>query len=686
MDDSADHNVDAGDPELGKIYRHEDVTSDTKDVGEIRSAKELLPRVDFDLAYSSEKLVNLDALLMHLLAWENDFEAMAMENDDSLEDLMEKALVFDFLSGILDSEVRELENFMGTLQAVIVCAHQKIPSSRHSRELFIGMEDKLHDSEESLKKSQEEVLDIKMQLAKLEKTLLALKNNEWKYDRGMGLSENGQVANIDAKPKMQTVEQKRHFLRMLEKSLARELDLEKMLSKSKQNEEDFKLKVHLTEQVALFMEEAAEFVWGRFLEAENAAEVLMGTSKELVGRLQILQFNLNGSIQRENEANFKLQDCIEQLKGKETDLQKLESSIAELITDNSEVCTLREKVKLLEEQLKESEFQLRNANASNETSQDQLRELDNIIESQKENIYVAESTAESVEAKITQLTETNLELTEELGFLKNNNESNTKKVSLFEKQLRELEIQLQHARVSTEASQEQQNMLYSAIWDMETLIEELKTKVSKAEIKTENAEEQCVMLTESNLELDKELSFLRARMECLETSLQQANDEKVASANDVKIRTKLITDLVMQLGKERERIQKQLYSLTVENKILVEKLQKTKRVTSVIINENGGADDNNFISSNHDSTNATCTEASEEAAIESSSKSFQVDESSKDAAACETEVWEPESERVVEAGQPNRMCVFMAILVLLLSVLSTYLFNKKPIFFGVFDG
>ncbi|KAA8529289.1 hypothetical protein F0562_033912 [Nyssa sinensis] len=186
--DSA-YNVVAGDPELGKIYRHEDGTYDSKDVGEIRSAMELLTRVDIDLAYSSEKLVNLDTLLMHVLAWENDFEAMAMEDDNILEELFEKALVFDLLSGILDSEVRELENFMGTLQPVIVCAHQKISSSRHLRELFILMEDKLHDSEESLKKSQEEVLDIKMHLAKLERTLLTFKHSEWKYDRGMDLSE-----------------------------------------------------------------------------------------------------------------------------------------------------------------------------------------------------------------------------------------------------------------------------------------------------------------------------------------------------------------------------------------------------------------------------------------------------------------------------------------------------------------
>ncbi|KAA8529290.1 hypothetical protein F0562_033911 [Nyssa sinensis] len=359
------------------------------------------------------------------------------------------------------------------------------------------------------------------------------------------------------------------------------------------------------------MEEAAEVVWGRFLEAENAAEVLMGTSKELVGRLQILQFNLNCSIQREDEAKYKLQGCIEQLKGKETALQKVESSIAELMTDNSE---------------------LMNAKESNEASEDQLREMDNIIDSMKENIYVTESRAESAEAKITQLTETNVELTEELGFVRTNNDTNAKKVSLLEKQVRELEIQLQHARASSEASQEQQNMLYSAIWDMEILIEELKSKVSKAEIKTENAEEQRLLLTETNLELNKELSFLRTRMECLETSLQQANDAKVASAKDVNIRTDLIRDMVIQLAMERERIQKQLYSVTVENKILVEKLQKTKWDTSARMH------DNEFLSSKHDSTNATCKEASKETETESSSKSFQVDESSKDATAGETEV------------------------------------------------
>lgn len=690
------------DPELREIYTPEGITFDSKDVGEIGSAMEVLTGVDLDLAYSSEKLVNLDKLLMHVMASENDLEAMALDNNNSSIILIEKAFVFDFLSGFLDSEVRELDNFMAALQAVIVDARQKLSVFGHLTELFFVMEDKLHDSEELLKQSREQVLEISMQSAKLQRTLLAFKHNDWKYDKGTGLSENGEVvANMDEKPKMHMVELKRHILRMLEKSLGRELVLEKKLSEFKQNEEDLKLKLRLTEEVSFCMEEAAEVVWGRFLEAENASEVLMGISKELVGRLQILQFSLNGSMQREDEAKCTLLDCMEQLKRGETALKKFETRNAELITDNSQVCALREKVKSLEEQLKESNSQLKNANDANEVKEEQLREMENIIETLKENVYIAESRVESGEAKITQLTETNMELNEELSFLKNTNDSNTKKMSLVEKQLRELEIQLQHARASSEASQEQQNMLYSAIWDMETLIEELKSKVSKAEIKTENAEEQCIILSETNLELNKEITFLRTKIESLETCLDEANDAKAASAKDVNVKTKLIMDMVMQLAMERERIHKQLSSLAEANKILAAKLQKQERIASASIHEHGGTHDKVFISSTHGPTNATCGEASEAAVGESSNcRIFEVDESSKEAPVCEIDevgssvstnsatnvVQKLDLEREVEAMEPNgpnQMYVSMAIIVLLLSLLASYLFHKNSILFNV---
>ncbi|KAK3000315.1 hypothetical protein RJ639_021482 [Escallonia herrerae] len=680
----AAQNIDVGDPELG-VFLHEGISSDTKDMGEIGSVMEALTSVDLDLAYSSEKLVNMEKILMHVLAWEIDFEALAA--DDIPVDSIEKALTFDLLCGVLESEVRELGNFMGSLQAQIVDARGKISSCRHLRELFIVVEGKLHDSEEALKQSQEHVLEMEMQLTKLQMTSLAFNHNDWTYNSGLGLSDDFQISDVNVKAQMQTVEQ-RHILRMLEKSLARELDLEKKLTESKQNEEDLKLKLRLTEQVALCMEEASEVVWGRFLEAENAAEVLMGISKELLGRLQILNFNRNGSIQREDETKSKLLDCTGQLKAKETAIEKLNIGIAQLIVDNSEVLILREKVALLEKQLSESESELKKVKASNEASQEQLSEMHSVVESLKENVFAAETRAETADTKISQITETNLELTEELGFLKGINDSNTKKVSLLEKQLREVELQLQHARASSEASQEQQNMLYSAIWDMETLIEELKQKVSKTEIKTENAEEQCIVLSESNLELGKEIDFLRERVESLETSLNQANVEKLASAKDIKIKTSLIMDMVMQLATERERIKKELYSLGQENRYLTGKLQKTK-------NDEGG-DHNKDFPFAAGVSNATCAEYLQELKTQSSSKSLLVTEISEDAPACVTEVesyisanslnQKLETERPHEAVQPTRTYIFRAILVLLLSGLATYLFSKKPAFLFACDG
>lgn len=385
--------------------------------------------------------------------------------------------------------------------------------------------------------------------------------------KALNLSENGQPTDVKAKSNDQMVEQRRYILQMLEKSLARELDLEKKLAESRKNE-DLTLKLRYTEQVAFYMEEAAEVVWGRFLEADNAAEVLMGISKGIMGRLQVTKFNLNGSMQRENELKSKVQSLIEQLKAKD---EKLERCIAENIQENlevlllkeniqenPEVLALREKVKFLEEERKDFELRINAMIAENEECHEHLIEMENFVESLKESIDVAENRAESAEAKVTQLTETNLELTEELNFLKGSASTAEKKVGSLEKQLRELDIQLQNAKASSEASQEQQNMLYTAIWDMEILIEELKSKVSNAEGNKDSAEEQCTVLSETNQELNKELDLLKSRMISLKTSLDQASNTKLSSAREIDTRTKFIMDMVMQLATERKRINKQV--------------------------------------------------------------------------------------------------------------------------------
>ncbi|XP_017251917.2 uncharacterized protein LOC108222506 [Daucus carota subsp. sativus] len=100
--DGEDFYVDIGDSESGKNVAREDMSS--KDMLDTGNAMEALTRVDLDLAYSSEKSVNLDTLMMHVWAWEKEFEALA--TDDISVDCIEKALAYDFFSGILESEWR----------------------------------------------------------------------------------------------------------------------------------------------------------------------------------------------------------------------------------------------------------------------------------------------------------------------------------------------------------------------------------------------------------------------------------------------------------------------------------------------------------------------------------------------------------------------------------------------------
>ncbi|KAK4423650.1 WPP domain-interacting tail-anchored protein 2 [Sesamum alatum] len=652
----------------------------SNDVGEIQNAVEVSSEVNTALGYSSEKLANLENLLLHVLAGKIDIGAIDVENDDVSAELIEKAFTFDLLYALLSFELREMDNLMVDLQELIVDALRKMSACEHSTELLTGPVSKLHDSEELLKQSQESILEMKIQLAKLQMTSFSSKQYEWENGLVVGVNEELHLASTEGKPEIRAIEQRR-ILRMLEKSLARELELEKKLTELKQNEEDLKLKKRLTEQVAVCMEEAAEVAWGRFLEADNRAEVLMGISKEMLGKLQIVKLNLSSSTKREHELNHKLQDCINQLNVKETSIEKLNCRVAELVADNAEVTGLREKVRTLEEKLKITESKLEEANACNETSRQQLKETEAEIQSLREKIDAAEGRAESAEQKATHLTDSNLELTEELDFLKNSNESHTKKVSVLEKQLREFDIQLQHSRASSEASQEQQSMLYTAIWDMETLIDELKQKVAVAESKTESAEERCIILSERNSEINKELKFLRSRMEFMEKSLDEATLEKQSCAKDIGIKTSLIMDTVMQLAMERERVRKQLISLTKENKVLRDKLHKEQQNASVILQDSRSCDAKEVLLSALDSADFESGKTSVVKNTEiACSESFQVQESTENALPYENETGSSSSENVEDESETRiyrRTFMSVAVLVLLLSVLAGQLFLKK---------
>ncbi|XP_019461564.1 PREDICTED: WPP domain-interacting tail-anchored protein 2 isoform X1 [Lupinus angustifolius] len=685
--DKAQDGLYAAEVPFSKLFSVEDEGYSNKgnDIQEMEIAQLALTEIDFRLAYSSEKLVNLHVLYIYLLAQENDLEAMDSKNSGILTNFFEKAMTFDLLSGILDSEVRELDNFMDTLQEEIVDARRKIFSCRHLTEVFIMMEKKLRDSEESVKQFQQQLLELKIQSSQLQKVLVAFQHESWEIGNALNLSENDQLMDMKSKSNHQLVENRRYILQMLEKSLSRELELEKKLAELRKNEE-LKLKLHYTEQVAFHMEEAAEVVWGRFLESDNAAEVLMGISKGLIGRVQITEFNLNGSIQRENDLNSKVQTLIEQIKTKDAALEKLERSHIENIKENSaEVLALKKKALFLEEERKDFEHQLNAVISENDVCHEQLIEMENFVESLKENIDIAENRAESAEAKVTQLSETNLELTEELNFLKGSASTAEKKVGSLEKQLRELDLQVQNAKVSSEASQEQQNMLYSAIWDMEILIEELKSKVAKAESNKESAEEQCTMLSETNFKLNKELDLLRSNFVSLKTSLDQATNSKLSSAKEINTRSKVIMDMAMQLATERERINKQVDALKRENKSLEEKLKDTKIGTPLKICNNGINNRNEDIASNIDSSKSSCARSSDEEGTNAFNKTFEVGEPSEGASS-ETQ---PGSSISANKYANWRKLIFLLVTMIipLVSVLALCLFDIETFsFLRTFDG
>jgi len=363
---------------------------------------------------------------------------------------------------------------------------------------------------------------------------------------------------------MHTTEEQRLVLRMLEKSLANEMDLEKNFFDSKQIQENLKQRMASLEQKLSLVEEEATDVWERWLEADNTREILTGISKELLGKLQISQFNLNGLSQRESLLRAKLETPLEQLKERDVTSDKIEQLNGKLVLANSEVVTLRDKVCSLEKQLKESESQLTNVQASADEYQKQytvlcseVRETEGIIVELKENISNGESRATTAEAHCKLLAEANDELHRKIALL-TDSDGKSERVESLERRLRESDSLLQHAVASAEASLEKQSMLYSTIKDMEQVIKDLKSKVSKAESRADSAEEKCIILSESYTDLNEELSFLRSRLHCLEGSLHQVEEAKVASAKDIGKQTKVFRSLVMQLAVERERLNKQV--------------------------------------------------------------------------------------------------------------------------------
>lgn len=150
----------------------EDIYSEKEVIREIGSA---LIRLELDIAGCSEKLVNMNLLMMHVAARESNFEAFTLEKEDTL---VGKALEFDILSGIFDLEVREMDRFIGTLETDLNNTCEVISSYEHLGEDFLALQEKLQDAEKSIKQSQEQVSELVIQSTKFQKILSSINQGE----------------------------------------------------------------------------------------------------------------------------------------------------------------------------------------------------------------------------------------------------------------------------------------------------------------------------------------------------------------------------------------------------------------------------------------------------------------------------------------------------------------------------
>ncbi|KAL6619524.1 hypothetical protein ACP70R_034663 [Stipagrostis hirtigluma subsp. patula] len=527
---------------------------------------EIISRVELDLEFASEKLLNLEMLVMEIARRATDLEPLTFDNVSISSETAESAFELDNLNGILDAEVKELDNLITSLRTDIKNIENKVSEEESGGKVKA----KLDAAMLSLNQMQEVIADIRNESAKFEKVI------EFSHDKeGMIEGTGFENGHLSYQSGIQTEDQQRNVLHMLEQSIANELDLGKQLSDSRSVIEDLKLKLHHHEQETYFLAESVETVSGRMFAAENASELLLGTSKELINRLNTMQFHLNSFKCREDDLKLKLEQCLSKLSLLEKGPEKM---LEESNKVGAESTPLQDKVQELEKELRESNLQLQLAKASAEGSQEEqnallseLGTLKNITKNLKDDISRAESRAQNAEIRCMQLTQANIELNGELSALKS---QKSDEVSLLVMKLKDSNTQLEHAKASVDAISEQHSMLKSTISDMECMIEDLKGKASKAETRACTAESKCTLLTETNLEHSEELSFLRGRVESLESSLCEANRVKMSTAKDIGIRTKIITDLVTKLALERERLHLQIAMLTKKNKILSQKYKE----------------------------------------------------------------------------------------------------------------
>lgn len=160
---------------------------------------------------------------------------------------------------------------------------------------------------------------------------------------------------------LQTVEHQRHILRMLEKALERELELEKRVSESTQIEEALTMRLHEAEQEVISAEEETAITLEKLYDADHTSEILTGICKELLSKITISQPDVKKPAIEHKETAEKLEakDLNERIIEAERRAQNAEARCKMLNETSKELKGSSEKVVLLEKKLKDTKIKLK---------------------------------------------------------------------------------------------------------------------------------------------------------------------------------------------------------------------------------------------------------------------------------------------------------------------------------------
>jgi hypothetical protein len=140
------------------------------------NSTEALSRVEIELAFASEKLINLEMLVMEIARRATDLEPILFDDDSISSETAEGAFELDILYGIHDAEVNELDNLIGSLQTDIKNIENKV----YEGESGGKAKDRLDAAKIPLKQMQELIADIRNESAKFEKPIGFFQDKEGK--------------------------------------------------------------------------------------------------------------------------------------------------------------------------------------------------------------------------------------------------------------------------------------------------------------------------------------------------------------------------------------------------------------------------------------------------------------------------------------------------------------------------